>query len=277
MKPNVSVVIPTYNRESLIGRAVQSVLAQSFRDFELLIVDDGSTDNTLEKLKDFCDDRIKIIETPHRGVSWARNVGLSRAKGEWMAFLDSDDEWLPHKLESQWDYMRAHPSIKIVHGEEIWIRRGVRVNPMKKHAKCGGWIFPKCLPLCPISPSTVMIHREVLEQVGVFDPQMIVCEDYDLWLRITPFFEVGFVEDPIIKKYGGHPDQLSTRYKAMDYFRVKAISKVLQLGIGRENKRTAAKMLGFKAGILLKGYQKYGRTAHRDEVMEMSRQSERWL
>ena len=231
--PKISVIIPTHNRAWSIRRAIESVLSQSFEDFELLIVDDGSTDQTQDILKTFKDFRIQVIKLKKgQGVSKARNEGIAQAQGEWLAFLDSDDEWLPHKLKAQWDYVSLRPKIKVVHGEEVWIRRGVRVNPKKKHTKPKGWIFQRCLPLCAISPSTVMIHRTVLQKVGAFDPEMIVCEDYDLWLRITPFYEVGLLEVPIIKKYGGHEDQLSARYKAMDYFRVRFYSQGFKAPVG---------------------------------------------
>ena len=171
---------------------MESVLGQTFGDIELLVVDDGSTDGTRDILGTFRDPRLRVVPTAHRGVCHARNTAISVARGEWLAFLDSDDEWLPHKIEAQWEVLGRWPQLKIIHTEEIWIRRGIRVNPKKKHAKSGGWIFQQCLPLCLISPSTVMVHRQVLERVGSFDPQMIVCEDYDLWLRITPLLRGGF-------------------------------------------------------------------------------------
>ena len=256
MPPEISVIIPTHNRDWAIRRSVESALAQSFGNFELLVVDDGSTDQTRQVLANFSDPRLRVVETENRGVSCARNTGIQRAKGEWLAFLDSDDEWPPYKLQLQRDYLQNFPRCKVVHGEEIWIRRGVRVNPKKKHAKSGGWIFQKCLSLCLISPSAVMIHREVFRHIGYFDPRMTVCEDYDLWLRMTPFYQVGFVEKPIIKKYGGHPDQLSTRYHAMDYFRIRAIAKVLEFDLSREDRMRAMQVFQEKIEILLSGYRK---------------------
>ena len=269
--PKVSVIIPTYNRAWAIRRSVESVLGQTFQDFELLIVDDGSTDQTPEILQTFQHHpHIQITRTANRGVSLARNTALKKARGEWIAFLDSDDEWTPHKLQCQWDYLQKWPQLKVIHGEEIWIRRGVRVNPKQKHAKSGGELFQKCLPLCLISPSAVMIHRKVFRQIGLFDPQMTVCEDYDLWLRMTPFYRVGFVAEPIVKKYGGHSDQLSVRYKAMDYFRVKSIDKVLQLDIGPENRRKAKETLLEKSRILLRGYHKYQNWAAYHEIAALT-------
>ena len=266
MNPKISVIIPTYNRAWALQRSLDSVLAQTFEDFELLIVDDGSTDGTQELLQTFDDSRICVITTQNQGVSCARNTAIERVRGEWIAFLDSDDQWLPHKLALQWERLQQHPQLQVIHGEEIWFRRGVRVNPRRRHAKSGGWIFAQCLPLCLISPSAVMIHRKVFERVGCFDPQMTVCEDYDLWLRITPFYEVGFITDPIINKYGGHSDQLSGRYPAMDAFRVKAIQKILQCDIGGYYRELAQKTLQEKARILLQGYRKRKNWAYYEEL-----------
>ena len=270
--PKISIIIPTYNRAWALKRSVKSVLQQTEKDFELLVVDDGSTDHTQDLLDTFKDPRITVITTTNHGVSRARNKGIAEARGEWLAFLDSDDEWLPHKLERQWSLVQEKNTLKIVHGEEIWFRRGVRVNPKNIHKKSGGWIFSQCLPLCLISPSAVMIHREVFDQIGNFDPSMIVCEDYDLWLRITPFYEVGFLHDPIIKKYGGHSDQLSTQYKAMDYFRVQSLVKILQMDIGEKNRAQAKKVLAQKAQILIKGYKKHYNQNKHHEMRELLNQ-----
>ena len=267
--PKVSVIIATHNRDWAIGRAVASVVSQDFGDFELLVVDDGSTDQTHRVLEGFAGDgRLRMWKTANCGVSRARNLAIRQARGEWIAFLDSDDRWLPDKLRAQFDYLRDRGQIKIVHAEEIWIRRGVRVNPQHKHRKSGGWLFQKCLARCLISPSAVMIHREVFQCVGLFDPQMTVCEDYDLWLRITPFYEVGFVTTPVVVKYGGHSDQLSSRYRAMDYFRVKALARVMGLDIGPKHRWSAAGVLVEKAGILLAGYRKHQNFAHYQEVLD---------
>ena len=145
-----------------------------------------------------------FIQQSNAGVSSARNVGIKRASGDWIAFLDSDDEWLPEKLETQMNALYKNPEIKICHTNEIWIRNGTRVNPKKKHEKFGGWIFQKCLPLCCISPSSVIIHKSIFKEIGLFDDSLPACEDYDLWLRITARNPVLYIKDSLLRKYGGH-------------------------------------------------------------------------
>lgn len=226
-KNHVCVIIPTYNRCGLIRQCLESVLAQTYKDFEIILVDDGSTDNTAEILS-FYKGRVVTIHAEHEGPSAARNKGIRASQGEFIAFLDSDDLWLPQKLERQMDFIRNQPEVLICQTEETWIRNGVRVNPRKKHQKFSGWIFDKCLPLCIVSPSAVMIHRSVFEKVGLFDETLPACEDYDLWLRIAPKYPIFLIDDPLVIKRGGHPDQQSRRVPALDNFRIKALCKVLE-------------------------------------------------
>lgn len=176
--PEVSVIIPTYNRAHMLGDALRSVLGQSFTDFELIVVDDGSTDDT-ESLLSSWTGRLEVIKTNRRGVSASRNLGAQQAHGRWLAFLDSDDLWLPEKLELQLEAHHQQPEFLISHTDEFWVRRGVRVNPMKKHAKLGGRIFEYCLPMCRISPSSVLIDRGLFSRIGGFDQHYRVCEDYE--------------------------------------------------------------------------------------------------
>ncbi|MCP4992198.1 MAG: glycosyltransferase family 2 protein, partial [Gammaproteobacteria bacterium] len=220
----ISVIVPTYNRSQVLGRAIQSVLDQTFPAHEIIVVDDGSTDNTKQLVRDLFP-QCRYIEQPNRGVSAARNTGIESATGNWLAFLDSDDEWLPGKLRAQIALLEKNPEVKICHTEEIWIRNGKQVNQMKKHAKSGGHIFQNCLPLCVISPSSVIIHREIFHEIGAFDEELPACEDYDLWLRICASHPVAFVEQPQINKYGGHEDQLSQKHWGMDRFRIKKKKK----------------------------------------------------
>lgn len=223
----VSVIIPTYNRAEFLRRAIDSVLGQTYQEFELLVIDDGSTDTTHEIVTAYRK-RITYIFQKNQGVSSTRNLGIQSSRGELLAFLDSDDVWLPEKLERQVVVMDQHPELQLCHADEIWIRRGVRVNPKKKHKKYGGYIFPYCLPLCVISPSSVMIRRTLFEKVGYFDERLPACEDYDLWLRITKEYPVYFIEEPLLIKYGGHADQLSQQYWGIDRFRIQALEKLLQ-------------------------------------------------
>ena len=168
MKPHVSVIIPTYNRRQMLGDTVESVLSQSFKGFELIVVDDGSEDCTAEHLSKY-GSSLRVISQPRRGVAAARNLGVRCSSGRYLAFLDSDDLWKPKKLEVQVTYMEELPEVQICQTEEIWIRNGVRVNPKKKHRKPSGDIFRPSLDLCLISPSAVMMTRELFKRVGGFD------------------------------------------------------------------------------------------------------------
>lgn len=256
----ISVIIPTYNRANHLQQALHSVIRQTAQPDEIIIVDDGSNDNTKTIVNDF-PSNVKYLYQNNNGVSSARNSGIKQATGDFIAFLDSDDQWLPEKLEKQIAALHKNPDIYICHTEEIWIRNGIRVNQMKKHAKKGGWIFDHCLPLCVISPSSVIINRSVFEQVGLFDETLPACEDYDLWLRICANHQVLFLNEPLIMKFGGHEDQLSQKYWGMDRFRIKALDKILnQDDLSPENRKLACDMILKKAKIFLNGAKKRGKT-----------------
>ena len=270
----VSVIIPVFNRKQTILKAIRSVLNQSFKDFELIVVDDGSTDGTPEMIKKQFPDHVKLIIQKNQGVSSARNHGIRTAKGEWLAFLDSDDEWLPKKLEKQVAALIGSNSW-VCHTDEIWIRNGVRVNPHKHHAKTGGDIFLKSLQLCAMSPSSIIIHRKIFDRIGLFDESLPVCEDYDLFLRITSRYPVLHLPENLIIKYGGHADQLSKAYFAMDRFRIRAIDKLLVevTELKSEQKKAAQKMLLHKAQIVLNGAQK---RHNEKQSSEMQNYLNRW-
>jgi glycosyltransferase involved in cell wall biosynthesis len=227
--PAVSVIIPTHNRAGWVVQAVESVLKQSFDDWELIVVDDGSSDETWAVLKPFRD-RIRYLYQSNRGVSSARNLGLKKAEGEWLAFLDSDDLWMPEKLERQMDFFSNHPEALICQTAELWLRNGRRVNPRKKHQKFSGDIFAPSLKLCLVSPSAVMIHRDLFQKVGFFDESFPACEDYDLWLRISARHPIYLMDQTLVIKRGGHPDQLSRTIPSLDRLRIQALIKLIKSG-----------------------------------------------
>lgn len=263
----ISVIIPAFNRAGVLPRALDSVLGQSLAPDEIIVVDDGSTDQTASLLARYYP-QVTCLHQTNQGVSKARNSGVAHSQGEWLAFLDSDDEWLPNKLERQWDALQQRPDFRICHTEEIWIRNGKRVNPMNKHAKYGGHIFERCLPLCAMSPSSIMIRRDLFEKSGGFDEQLPVCEDYDLWLRICAVNPVLFIDRPLLKKYGGHPDQLSKKHWGMDRFRVLALEKIVQSGLLDDRQLVAATAtLLEKCEILANGASKRGNSDRAEYYM----------
>lgn len=261
----ISVVIPVYNRPQELKRAVESILIQSVSVNEVIIIDDGSTDATPDVIQSLQLQHsiINSIHQTNKGVSAARNQGINIAKSDWIAFLDSDDEWLDNKIDVFTKHIKQYPDCQLFHSDEIWIRNGVRVNAMKKHKKRGGLIFKHCLPMCVISPSASIIHKSLFDNVGLFDESLPACEDYDLWLRICHDTPVCFSEELLIKKYGGHDDQLSAKYWGMDRFRIMAIHQLLQhTELNDQDRQDAINMLCKKIKILLNGAKK-----HNNEVI----------
>lgn len=254
----VSVVIPTYNRSAFLKEAVDSVLAQTAAADEVIVVDDGSTDVTPSVLKAF-GPPVRSLRQENAGVSAARNAGIRAARGEWLAFLDSDDLWRPRKLEAQLAYLSVRPEMRICQVEEIWIRNGKRLNPRKYHRKPSGFCFPLLLDRCLVSPSAVMIHRDVLEEVGLFDETLPACEDYDLWLRIGCRWPIGLAEEPLVVKRGGHPDQLSATVPALDRYRIQALENLLRSGrLDSEQQSLALDALARKCAIYAGGCARRG-------------------
>ncbi|MBN1531680.1 MAG: glycosyltransferase [Spirochaetes bacterium] len=271
--PYFSVIIPTHNRCAAVRRAVDSVLSQKYRDFELIVVDDGSDDGT-DALAVAYGGALRYLRQENRGVSAARNRGIAAAGGEYIAFLDSDDLWLPGKLAAQRDFIAAHGEFRIHQAEEVWIRNGRRVNPRLRHLKRQGLIFSESLDLCLISPSAVAMHRTLFDEYGTFDERLPACEDYDLWLRITLNESVGLLEKHLVVRHGGHDDQLSRRYWGMDRFRIYAIVKLLAAeapGMPAELRRRAHEVLMEKLGILHEGSLKRGNEAYAAKVGEAIR------
>ena len=249
---NISVVIPSYNRKEFLKRSIDSAINQTKKPFEIIVVDDGSTDGTETMIKsDY--DFVKFIKQKNKGVSAARNIGIKVSIGEWICFLDSDDEWKKDKLEKQINAMKSNPGYKFFHCNEIWIKNGLRINQKKKHKKYGGDIFDKCLDMCRISPSSVMIDKTVFDEVGNFNEDLVVCEDYELWLRICDKYRVFFIDEPLIIKYGGHQGQLSYSIESIENHRIKALEYLILENLNRKNKRHAIQMLLSKLNIYLKG------------------------
>ncbi len=259
--PFFSVVIPTYNRRDLLKKAVNSVLSQTLNNLELIVIDDGSNDGTKDLMSRYRDERIIYDHQENKGVSSARNTGLERAKGPFIAFLDSDDHWVPQKLERHAEYIKELPEVKIFHTEEIWYRHNKFLDQKKKHRKPSGFVYDNALPLCCISISTAVINKAVFDDIGVFDETFEACEDYDFWLRATNKYEVKLIPEALTIKDGGRPDQLSSKIWGLDRFRIRALEKMLtDRNLDEKNYRSTLEEFDKKCRIFAQGARKHGKT-----------------
>jgi glycosyltransferase involved in cell wall biosynthesis len=252
---NITVIIPTHNRYNFLKRAISSVQNQTYKPKEIIVVDDGSLDNTSQIQKDF--PNITYIYQENRGVSSARNLGIKTAKYEWIAFLDSDDAWHKDKLQFQVDFHKQNIDILMSYTDEKWVRDGVEVKVPKKFRKIGKDAFLENISYCNIAPSATLIHKNLLDKVGVFDESLEVCEDYDLWLRVALEHKIGLIDKKLITKYAGHGDQLSFKHWGMDRFRVVALEKILELSKDEDKQSVIKEELIKKYTLLLKGAIKY--------------------
>jgi len=257
MSLRISVVIPVYNRPVLLLRALNSVARQTHLPCEVLVVDDGSCPK-LDHLNFGSSLPLRFLRNQtNLGVAAARNLGIREAVGEWIALLDSDDEWEPTKLEKQSIYLREFPETRAVHTLEKWIRKGNEVIPPAYLDKQCDQLWERSLRHCLICPSSVLLHRSNFESVGYFDESLTVCEDYDYWLRMLLQFRIGLVHEKLVVKHGGHPDQLSTTVWGMDRFRVKALQKILSdRGLTDDRRLLVLEVLVEKCSILAQGSEK---------------------
>jgi len=261
---SISVIIPTYNRLQLLGRALESVAGQTAECSEIIVVDDGSTDGTIDflnKLTVSFEIPLKVLRQGNKGPAAARNWGIKHAKNEYIAFLDSDDHWSKRKIETQFKVLKENPEYFISHTKEKWLRRGMHLNQKKKHIPRHGNIFDHCLQLCGVGMSTVMVKKSLFDQVGVFDETLHCCEDYDFWLRVSARFHFYLVELPLTVKEGGREDQVSFKYRVgMDRMRIYAINKIIDSEILNGKQRLLAlDQLIKKCTLFGKGCLKHGR------------------
>ena len=273
MKPEVSVIIPTYNRCAMVIEAVESVMAQRDVAFELIVVDDGSSDGTVEQLRDrFAgESRIRLPSIAHSGPAAARNRGVAVAQAELIAFLDSDDLWMSDKLTRQLAFMRENPAYAIAQTQEIWMRNGRRVNSGRRHRKRGGNIFVDSLRTCLISPSAVIMRRDLFNDAGGFDERLAACEDYDLWLRLLIDNETGLLDDALVVRRGGHRDQLSATTPALDRFRIITLSKLMEMPTLSSARRDAVvEVLVEKCLIYAQGLERRGNIAEAERYRALA-------
>ena len=288
MNPSVSVIIPTYNRRRMLAEAVASVLAQRGVALELVVVDDGSTDETwhdlhhgeLAQMLNAAPASCRVVTeyVEHRGPAAARNRGVAVARAPYIAFLDSDDLWAPNKLERQLAYMETHPEYPLAQTQESWLRGGRRVNPGLRHQKRAGDIFEPSLRTCLVSPSAVMMRVDLFHEAGGFDEEMAACEDYDLWLRILSHHPAGLLDELLVTRRGGHPDQLSATVPALDRFRIRALLKLLiAAGLTAGKRIAAAEVLAEKCAIYANGLLRRSRPAESEFYSAIGAGARTWL
>lgn len=264
MTDSITVIIPTHNRAALLKRAIASVLEQTHPPLEILVIDDHSTEDL--NMSSY-PSVVRFLSSNVRGVSAARNTGIKAARGSYIAFLDSDDEWLPEKLEKQLAHFQQNPNSVLVHCNERWVRNGKAVPQLAKHKKSGGRIFDKCVDLCLIGPSCTMVRAVLFKELGTFDESFPVCEDFDLWLRVSAQHPIGFLRDELVTKHGGHDDQLSMQFHSMDLWRLRALAKHIDNPrLSELEHQSLKKSMREKAQILLSGFQKRNATEHMAEA-----------
>ena len=256
---SVSVIIPTFNRVEYLPDALDSVYSQTHSVSEVIVVDDGSTDHTVEKLSPSYPS-VQFLRQEKQGVSSARNLGIAQASHPWIALLDSDDRWTPEKLERQINHLSQNPSLRALHTGEKWIRDGKEINIPASLDKSKDGLWEKSLEKCIICPSSVLLHQSVFEKTGTFDPSLAICEDYDFWLRLLLTHQVGLVEEPLVHKYGGHPDQLSMSTWGLDRFRVQSLEKISTFkNITPRHRAQIYETIICKTDLLIQGFKKHGK------------------
>ena len=249
--PQVSVVIPTYNNAHLLGRAVQSVLGQTFRDFELIIVDDGSTDNTRELVGNIDDDRVRYIRhEKNRGAGAAWNTGIRVATGAFIAFQDSDDEWMPDKLERQMRAFDNAPSDVGVVYTGFWRIEGDKKTyiPSSKIEQKEGNIRGPLLKSNFVGTPVVVIKRECFEKAGMFDEKLPMLQDWDLWIRISKYYQFKCLNEPLVLSYCTPGSLNAQRY------RIQARARTLILKKHYEDMKRDRRLLARLRLMVLKIY-----------------------
>lgn len=213
MQPAVSIIMPTYNRADYLKRSVQSVLDQTFNNFEIIIINNYSTDDTLEVISAFNDDRIKVINFKNDGIiAKSRNQGIMQSVGEYIAFLDDDDLWCPDKLELQIKYLEEHPEFDLVYSNGLIIDEHENKKGLFNELWRGktGQVFLDLLYRNFVSVLTVIMKKEIFETIGLLneDPSMRAAEDYEYWLRASLKFNFGYIDKPLAL-YRIHSESLS--------------------------------------------------------------------
>ena len=234
--PLVSVVLPTYNCARFLPESVGAVLSQTYTHYEVIVVDDGSTDNTKDVLNPFMQ-KIRYIKLEqNKGLPVARNTGIQSARGKYVAFIDADDLWLPEKLQTDIEYFETHPEVSMVYSKHINIdEKGRVVNGSVKKQLPSGNVFTQLFSEQNfVIASSVVVRKNVFETTGLFDEQLFNCQDWDLWLRIAFHFQVAGINKPLVK-YRHNPHSLSkNRNNVLKYQKI-VIDKIYNKFKDKEN------------------------------------------
>lgn len=236
-KSLVSIIIPCYNAEKFIKETIQSVLNQAYTNWELIIVNDGSIDNSESHIKEFKDNRIQYKPTKNGGVSKARNIGINLAKGEFIAFLDADDIFELTNLQEKVTYLDANPKIGLVHSSEQKFDHITSNNLTITHGK-GGDVLSELLEMNSTvihSPASILMRHELLTKIGGFDEQLSTSADWEFWVRVAVQTKIGFINKPLIK-YRIHPDQMHLNVKRMESDMTYAFKKCKTSGYFKDEK-----------------------------------------
>lgn len=255
-QPLVNVIIPSFNRAELSLKAIRSVSAQSYSNMKIILVNDGSSEDYSEVESLVSELGGDYVKTSNSGVAAARNLGIELSQGEYIAFLDSDDEWMEEKLFKQVDFLEHNRQYFLVQAFEKWNRNGKFLKVPKHLQPAHGDSFEKAIEHCCIGPSSVLIRKELFSEIGNFDTNLRICEDYDLWLRILDRYPVFCIQEELSIKYGGHADQLSMSEEAIDRYRVYALFKYLCGATDTDKIKLVKSSLLKRLNILLSGAKK---------------------
>ncbi|MDM9381603.1 glycosyltransferase family A protein [Chlorogloeopsis sp. ULAP01] len=213
--PKVSIIIPAYNAMTYLPETVESVLRQTFTDFEVLIVDDGSSDQIVQWVSELEDPRVKLISQENQGVSLARNTGIAYAQGEYVAFLDADDLWTPTKLEKQVICLDQNPSVGLVHTWMALIDCKGKSNGRVMTSNAEGNTWQQLLEKNMVACSSVMVRRCCLQNVGGFEPHLNFAEDWDMWIRISAHYHFAVIKEALYY-YRQVPNSLSKNIRVLE-------------------------------------------------------------
>ena len=241
----ISVIIPVYNVAGFLRQAVDSALAQTCRDIEVIVVDDGSTDCSADTLRDLDDPRLRVIREEHAGSAAARNAGLRSASGELVAFLDADDLWAPGNLERQSAFLASHPEVDMTFGHSLVVDEGGRSLGFKSSTCSGPVSLPRLLRTNEIgNGSCLLLRREALDRAGWFDPKLSACVDIDVWMRMASLRPGNVVAIPeVLTFYRRRQGQISGDWRRMEagYLQLlERLRRIAPLDVQREENRSRA-------------------------------------